>query len=178
MEPTEVVAEAAPEEEGGLDIGGAVAEALGSVKDGLIGVVSSFDLLGLGLITEDSEVISEEIGAGASVYKQIAAHFTVYSAFAYLLFVLMYFPCLAVVGAARQEMGAFYAGVMALYSTALAWSVATLFYQIAEGHNFMYILLSFAVLAGIYGTLYVIGKREQADSVAPVFAPPIRRDCC
>ena len=176
MEPQEESQEAA-EDDGGLDIGGSVGEALNSVKDGLIGVVSSFDLLGIGLITEDSEVISEEIGAGASVYRQIAAHFTVFSAFAYLLFVLMYFPCLAVVGAARQEMGAFYAGVMAVYSTALAWSVATLFYQVAEGHNVFYITLSFVVLFAIYGTLYIIGKKEQVDQV-PVFAPPVRRDCC
>jgi hypothetical protein len=45
--------------------------------------------------------------------------------------------CLAVIGAARQEMGGFYAGVMAIYSTMLAWAVATLFYQIAEGHNIL-----------------------------------------
>lgn len=176
MDPQSVAEEVA--EEGGLDIGGAVVEALTTVKDGLIGVVSSVDLLGIGLITEDSEVISEEIGSGASVYKQIAAHFTVFSAFAYLLFVLMYFPCLAVVGAARQEMGAFYAGVMAIYSTALAWSVATLFYQIAEGHNVVYIMMSFVVLFAIYGTLYVIGKKEQGEHIPPVFAPPIRKDCC
>lgn len=178
MEPTAGAEEVIAEEEGGLDVSGAVVEAMSSVKDGLIGVVSSFDLLGIGLIAEDSEVISEEIGAGASVYKQIAAHFTVFSAFAYLLFVLMYFPCLAVVGAARQEMGPFYAGLMAVYSTLLAWAVATLFYQVAEGHNVFYIVLSLIVLAAIYGGLYIIGKREQVTPVQPVFAPPVRRDCC
>ncbi|PHR27281.1 MAG: ferrous iron transport protein B [Desulfotalea sp.] len=169
--------DAVEEEDGGLDIGGTVVEALTTVKDGLIGVVSSFDLLGIGLITEDSATISEEIGSGASVYRQIATHFTVFSAFAYLLFVLMYFPCLAVVGAARQEMGGFYAGVMALYSTALAWSVATLFYQVAEGHSLFYIAISFVVLLAIYGTLYVIGKKERATQTV-VFPPPVRRDCC
>lgn len=179
MESEETVVEdAAAAEEGGLDVGATVMEALTTIKDGLIGVVTSVDLLGLGLITEDSEVISEEIGAGATVYAQIAARFTVFSAFAYLLFVLMYFPCLAVVGAARQEMGGYYAGLMAIYSTALAWSVATLFYQVAEGHNVLYILLSLGVLLAIYGTLYVIGKKEVINQVKPVFAPPVRRDCC
>lgn len=165
------------EEEGALDIGGAITEAFTTVGEGLVGVISSFDLLGIGLIAEDKDVISEEIGADTAVLQHIAAHFTVFSAFAYLLFVLMYFPCLAVIGAARQEMGGYYAGVMAVYSTLLAWAVATLFYQVVEGHNFFYILLSFVILAIIYGSLYLIGKNEQEES-APVFAPPIRRSCC
>ena len=174
MSTSEKGAEA--EEAGGLDVGGAITEAFTTVGEGLVGVISSFDLLGIGLISEDQAAISEEIGADASVYQHIAANFTVFSAFAYLLFVLMYFPCLAVIGAARQEMGGYYAGVMAVYSTLLAWSVATLFYQIAEGHNLFYILLSAAMLALIYGWLHLLGKKEQANTplVAP---PPIIKNC-
>jgi len=148
-------------EEGGLDIGGTVNEAFGTIGDGLMGVVSSFDLLGIGLIAEDSDTISEEIGADVSVYKHLAANFSVYSAFAYLLFVLMYFPCLAVIGAARQEMGGFYASVMATYSTVLAWAVATLFYQVTEGGNFIYIGLSLVILVSIYGVLKILGKKDR-----------------
>jgi len=152
-----------------------VTEAFGSIGDGLVGLISSFDLLGIGLITEDQETISEEIGANPFVYQHIAANFTIFSAFAYLLFVLMYFPCLAVIGAARKEMGGYYAGVMALYSTLLAWSVSTLFYQVAEGHNIFYLLLSLATIAAIYGWLHLLGKKEQQQ--VPVFAPPIVRSC-
>lgn len=152
--------EAADGDTEGLDIAGAVTEAFTTVADGLIGVMSSADLLGLGLISEDKDTISEEIGADTSVYKHIAAHFTVFSAFAYLLFVLMYFPCLAVIGAARQEMGGFYTGVMAVYCTMLAWAVATLFYQVAEGHNLFYIIVSLGFLCVIYGGLHLIGKRD------------------
>lgn len=152
-----------------------VEEAFASIGDGLVGLISSFDLLGIGLITEDQETISEEIGADPSVYQHIAANFTVFSAFAYLLFVLMYFPCLAVIGAARKEMGGYYAGVMAIYSTLLAWSVATLFYQIAEGHNLLYLLLSLSAIGAIYGWLHLLGKKEQKQT--PVFAPPIVRSC-
>ncbi len=160
-----------------LDIGATITEAFTSVGEGLVGVVSSLDLLGLGLIAEDQQIIAEEVGADTAVLKHIAAHFTVFSAFAYLLFVLMYFPCLAVIGAARQEMGGFYTGVMAIYSTLLAWSVATLFYQVAEGHNLFYLLLSFVILALIYGGLHFIGQREREEN-APIFSPPIRKSCC
>ncbi|WP_319549452.1 ferrous iron transport protein B [Desulfogranum marinum] len=169
------VAEVA-EEPAELDIGGTITEAFTTVGEGLVGVISSIDLLGLGLIAEDQETISEEIGASSSVYKHIAANFTVFSAFAYLLFVLMYFPCLAVIGAARQEMGGYYAAVMAIYATLLAWAVATFFYQVTEGHNVLYILLSLLTLVGIYGWLYLLGKKEQEKT--PALAPlPIIKNC-
>ena len=165
------------EETAGLDFAGSITEAFTTIGEGVVGLITSFDILGVGLIGEDQEAISEEIGADTSVYKHIATHFTVFSAFAYLLFVLMYFPCLAVVGAARQEMGGFYAGVMAIYSTLLAWAVATLFYQVAEGHNVLWIMLSLLMLVVIYGGLYVVGKRE-LQSNNNVFSIPIRKSCC
>ncbi len=157
-------AETAVEDESGLDIAGTVNEAFTTVWDGLAGIVTSVDLLGIGLITEDSATVSEEIGADASVYKHLAANFTIFSAFAYLLFVLMYFPCLAVIGATRQEMGGFYSGVMAMYCTGLGWSVATLFYQITEGHNVLYMAISIAILAAIYATLKYLGTKEVEET--------------
>lgn len=165
------------ESSGGINIGHSITEAFTAIGKGVAGLISSLDILGISIIAEDQAVISEEIGADISVYKHIAANFTVFSAFAYLLFVLMYFPCLAVIGAARQEMGGFYAGVMAAYSTLLAWSVATLFYQVAEGHNIAFILLAFLIIMAIYGSLYLLGKREKMASTV-VFAPPIRKSCC
>ncbi len=175
MKPSADIVE--QEESAGLDVAGSITEAFTTVGEGVVGLITSFDILGIGLISEDQEAISEEIGADTSVYKHIATHFTVFSAFAYLLFVLMYFPCLAVIGAARQEMGGFYAGVMAVYSTFLAWAVATLFYQVAEGHNILFIILSLLILAGIYGGLYILGKREKVSN-NNVFSLPIRKSCC
>jgi len=169
--------DAAAEPEGpDVRVGAAVTEAFTSVGEGLVGLISSFDLLGVGIISEDQQVLSEEIGADTSVYKHIAANFTAFSAFAYLLFVLMYFPCLAVIGAARQEMGGYYAVVMAVYSTLLAWSVATFFYQVAEGHNLLYIILSMAVLVAVYGWLHLLGKKEQSEAVL-VAPPPVVNSC-
>ncbi len=172
--------DAAAAEQGGLDIPGTLREAVISVKDGLLGVVSSFDLLGFGVINEagqsDAEAkaaVADEIGASNDTYTHLAANFTAISAFAYLLFVLMYFPCLAVIGAARKEMGGAYTTVLATYATLLGWSVATLFYQLAEGHDLFYIVISAATLGGLYGWLYLLGKKEQAQ-VLPL-APPVVR---
>jgi ferrous iron transport protein B len=79
-------------------------------------------------------------------------------AFAYLLFVLLYFPCAATVGAIVRETGAAWAGFVAAWSTGIAYIAATLFYQAAtfERHpvsSFTWIaalsLLLFAVVTGL-----------------------------
>ncbi len=151
---------------GDIDVQGTVAEAFASVGENLIGVISSVDLLGVGLVTEDANAVSEEIGADVDVYRHLAANFTVYSAFAYLLFVLVYFPCLAALGAAKQEMGGGFAAVMAAYSTLLAWAVATLFYQITEGHNLIYIAMACGVFVLLYLGLRYLGVRALRSSTA------------
>ncbi|MDA3800125.1 MAG: ferrous iron transport protein B [Kiritimatiellae bacterium] len=148
-------------EEASINILPEIREAFASIKSSFIDIVSSFDVLGIALIAEDDITISEKIGAEPEVYKHLANNFTPISAFAYLLFVLVYFPCLAVIGVAKQEMGGFYAAVMAAYCTLLAWAVATLFYQVAEGRNIIYMIASFAVLVIIYGGLHFIGKHSR-----------------
>ena len=54
-------------------------------------------------------------------------------AFAYLLFVLIYFPCIATIAAIKGETGSWkWALTAALYTTALAWIVSVLVYQIGR----------------------------------------------
>ena len=62
-------------------------------------------------------------------------------AYAYLLFVLIYFPCVAAMGTIIKEIGAKFGVLAVTYLTILAWSVATLFYQIVRGHNILFIIL-------------------------------------
>jgi len=66
--------------------------------------------------------------------------------------------------------------VMAVYSTLLAWSVATFFYQVTEGHNLFYIFVSLVVLVGIYGWLHMLGKKEQTE-VPIIVPPPVIKNC-
>jgi len=149
----------ADEEVIAIDPAGSIREAFVTIGDGFIGLVSSFDILGLGLVVQDSSAIAEEIDSDTAVFRHIARNFTPISAFAYLLFVLMYFPCLAVVGAARQEMGGFYTFLLVSYTTILAWSVSTLFYQLAEGRNWGFALLALMILGLLYLALVLLGKK-------------------
>ncbi|MCK4674431.1 MAG: Fe(2+) transporter permease subunit FeoB [Gammaproteobacteria bacterium] len=52
-------------------------------------------------------------------------------AFAYLLFVLLYFPCVATIGAIRREAGTPWAVFVAAWTTVIAYITASSFYQIS-----------------------------------------------
>jgi ferrous iron transport protein B len=52
-------------------------------------------------------------------------------AFAYLLFILLYFPCIATTAAAYRESSRGWSVFMVLWATGLAYLTATLFYQLA-----------------------------------------------
>jgi ferrous iron transport protein B len=86
------------------------------------------------------------------------------SVIAYLLFVLLYCPCLAVVGAVYGETNLGWATFTVSYLTVLAWVVATLFYQIASfathpSASVMWISICSAIIAGGYVGLRAFGRR-------------------
>ena len=55
------------------------------------------------------------------------------TAYVYLIFVLLYFPCLATIVAIKHETGTWrWAGTAAVYTTVIAWIVSALFYQIGS----------------------------------------------
>ena len=79
----------------------------------------------------DPDPVKEE-----RIYTSLARHFDGRTgAYAYLLFVLLYFPCVAAVAAIYKELGLGWALFSCVYQTTLAWTVAVIFYQ--AGKMFM-----------------------------------------
>lgn len=55
------------------------------------------------------------------------------SAYAYLLFILLYFPCIATIAAVKNETGSWkWASFVAVYTTFVAWFISMAFYQIGR----------------------------------------------
>ena len=54
-------------------------------------------------------------------------------AFAYLLFILLYMPCVATIGVIYKEIGAFWAAFSTLWSVTVAYAVSVIVYQLAGG---------------------------------------------
>lgn len=65
--------------------------------------------------------------------KMEADGMTPLTAYSYLLFILLYFPCLATVAAIKGETGSWrWAMFLAVYTTGVAWVVSAAFYQVAR----------------------------------------------
>ena len=58
--------------------------------------------------------------------------FTPLIAFGFMLFILIYFPCMAVIAAIRKEAGWKWAFFTIFYTTGLAWIIAFCVYQIGR----------------------------------------------
>ncbi len=92
----------------------------------------------MGVLYADDESVADADEANSSKYeilreKMEADGITPLVAFAYLLFVLIYFPCIATVAAIKGETGSWkWAAFSALYTTALAWVVSLGAYQIGR----------------------------------------------
>ena len=85
----------------------------------------------LGLAAIESHAATEQAsGADGATLQAIAAEFTPLSAFAYLVFVLLYVPCASTMGALRREVGWGWMLFSLIYGTGLAWSASTLIFQI------------------------------------------------
>ncbi|WP_370979844.1 ferrous iron transport protein B [Agaribacterium sp. ZY112] len=87
------------------------------------------DPLGLGAINdsaEDQEVSNTGLAAMQNLF---VSH---YSAFCYLVLILLYTPCVAVMGAMNRESGPFWASLVVGWSSFLAYWTAAGLYQIGQ----------------------------------------------
>jgi ferrous iron transport protein B len=118
----------------GFDFWQAIIDALATVPENLIGVK---DLVTDPLAMDVGDISSAAAAAEAQqvnvgVFGAMAARFDGQAgAFAYLLFILLYSPCVATIGAIRREAGPRWAAFVVAWSTGIAFISASLFYQFA-----------------------------------------------
>jgi ferrous iron transport protein B len=150
---------ASPNQPGDLDaeILPQLTAALVSIPENLAGIIQGLlDPLGLSAVGEEPEDEQTRVTTA-----RLGRMFTPAAGYAYLLFVLIYTPCLAAMGAAIREMGRTRAILgLGVYLVVLAWVVSVLFYQIAEGGSLWWILTSLATLMATVFTFWLIGRRK------------------
>ena len=124
----------APDTEEPFDFWQAINDAAATVPENLAAVT---DMLGDPLQMDIGDVDSLEAAAEAqevdnATFGAMIKRFDGQAgAFAYLLFVLLYFPCVAVIGAIRREAGTSWAVFVAIWTTTIAYIVASSYYQIS-----------------------------------------------
>jgi ferrous iron transport protein B len=151
----------------GVDLAGGIADAFGSIPRNLAGVVSGLlDPLGISAVGGGGAGVGVDGDREPVVYRRMMARFDAAGAYAYLLFILIYIPCVAAMGAATKEMGGGYATVLGVYQTVLAWIVATLYYQLTTGPAAAPTAVAVALLAAIIVAFAVAGRWSRRELAA------------
>ncbi|WP_456445606.1 Fe(2+) transporter permease subunit FeoB [Thiolapillus sp.] len=168
-------ASGAPAEEQAFDLWQELKDAAATVPENLSGLGELLtDPLGLGAadIQDISEVAAEQ-EVNMDVFGAMAARFDgQVGAFAYLLFVLLYFPCVATIGAIKREAGGPWAAFVAFWTTSVAYVTASVWYQSATwsqhpGSS----ALAIALLLG-YILIIILGLKRWVNRDKPSLVTP------
>jgi len=118
-----------------FDLWGGLREAVESIPQNFAALGEQLlDPLGMGVVSRsgNQEAVAEALGVGTTVFGQMAVRFgSTTAAIAFLLFVLLYFPCVSATAAVYRETNLGWTVFVACWTTGLAYWVATFYYQLA-----------------------------------------------
>jgi ferrous iron transport protein B len=121
------------EEDEPYDLMKGVQEAFASIPENLAGLADSFaDPLGISgtMADGDLDTVKEENEIDDNTITQMHIAFgTSSAAIAYLIFILLYTPCAAALGAVYREAGAKWTIAVAVWTFVIGWVCATAYYQ-------------------------------------------------
>lgn len=157
----EAIAAGEVPEEDEFSFWGGIGEAFASIPANLADLTNQvLDPIGLNIgDVGDREVAAEEQEVAVGTFGQMEQRFDGYAgAFAYLLFVLLYFPCVAATAAVYRETNLGWTAFVGGWTTGLGYWVASLFYQAATigRHPFssmLWIVGSALVMAAVILTM-------------------------
>lgn len=153
------------EAESAFDFWGGITDSLRTVPENLAALGPALvDPLGVRLGEEivDEDAAARALEVESSVFYSMRKRFTggPAQAYAYMLFVLIYFPCIVAVAAMAREIGMGFTIFSVLYLTVLGWIVSTLFYQLTVGHQILWIAVPLALTSVILGVLRALSVRS------------------
>ncbi|ELG2041595.1 Fe(2+) transporter permease subunit FeoB [Vibrio fluvialis] len=153
------------------DLMGSLKDAVMSIPENLMGLNFS-DPLGIEVgDLSDSASVAQDQEVDASIFGNLNNHFvTGYAAFSYLIFILLYTPCVAAMGAYVREFGTRYARFIAVWTMGLAYASAALFNQAAHFSESPVTSASWIggillVCALVYSLLKRAGRKQQCLEV-------------
>ena len=150
-------------EEESFSLSASLLEAVKTIPDNLIGLTETFlDPLGIGVgEVQDNDDSASELDVDASLFATMRAFFhnSTAAAAAYLLFILLYIPCVVAVSATWKEVGPALTLMQMFYATALGWSLSTTLYQVLEGGSMGWIVFSALLLVGSVSLIVGYARR-------------------
>jgi ferrous iron transport protein B len=149
-------------EEEGFSLGAALSEAFSTIPANLAELGGSFtDPLGISVGEVDEASAIEDLELHGSTFLTMRNNFdnSPAAAFAYLLFVLLYIPCVVAVAATFKEVGKFIGVLQIIYATVLGWSLAVIYYQVREGGSTYWISAASILLVAVIGVIILSAKK-------------------
>lgn len=105
---------------------------LGAIAGGFVTATVDAGRILLSLIPGVNLMPAAGAAQDTALSAALQRHFTPLTALAFLVFVLLYVPCIATIGAIKHEFGAGWATFSAVYQTAVAWGGAFLIFQVGR----------------------------------------------
>lgn len=174
----EGAAAAQEEEDSGWSLAAILAEAGTSIVDNLKDMTGAFaDPLGVSVgDLSDTEAAAEEQGVAVDSIAVMQKLFgSQLAAFAYLMMVLLYMPCVAAIAAVYREAGAAWTLFLAAWTTVLGYSAATIVYRVGTfAQDPVYAVtaigISVALLAGLIAFMrnWVRKNRGKGPRIIPI----------
>lgn len=83
-----------------------------------------------------------------------------HQAFAYLLFILLYVPCIGATAVVFKEIGKLYGAVFVTYLTVLGWSVAAIYHAVTVSHSILWFSVGASLIASMFAAFAAYGRRR------------------
>jgi ferrous iron transport protein B len=145
-------------------------EALMTIPDNLMGIDFA-DPLGIAVEEGlDIEAAAQSQEIATTTLKNLQNGFDdVWAAIAYLVFILMYMPCMAAMGALVRELGKGWAQLVGVWTTVLAYCSAVVVYQLGQlAHSPLHagsmIAMAVLIMAAFIAILKNRGRRMNVDT--------------
>lgn len=156
----------AQEQTGEWSLKDATNEAVMTLWDNSVDLLNNLgDPLGLSAVEEGGDAGNELLSAMAAQFNgQLGA-------FAYLVLILLYTPCVAVLGAIKRESGSVWMWVVIGWTTSIAYILATLVYQTGQldtagASAMMWIVL---MLAALFAWWLILGRLSKHLHAVPTY---------
>ena len=154
----------------GFSLSATLSEAWGTIGDNLAGLASAFtDPMGISVgDLSDEAAAAEEQGVTLGTVATIQTLFgSTSGAFAYLLMVLLYMPCVAAVATIYREVGAKWTIFAAAWTTTLGYSVATIYYRVVNFaadpiYSMICIIVACLIMCGMYFWMKSMAKKDKS----------------
>ncbi|XKM13805.1 Fe(2+) transporter permease subunit FeoB [Orbaceae bacterium ac157xtp] len=165
---------------------GGIEDAFATIPENLKKLADSvLDPLGLSTVNENIDDLRQDLDVDKSVIGKIETSFvTQQAAMAYLIFILLYTPCAAALGAVYRESNLKWTVFVGAWTFIIGWLVATGYYQFTQigvsPFAMIWLASCLGIFAGIVVLMRIVGRYTKFSQIQPkeINQHSSKSNCC